>query len=259
MEITREQRKRIEAAKEKYVPTADDLNPSLRFVDNALVARFEADPVLSERMEKNPAHWTDDLTLVPTLLDAIVASDLYREYMDAPSTDYARDCEFWREVCKTIIIPSEALAEVMESRSVYWNDDMDVMSTFALKSLRKMASVPAGEPLPFLPQFKDSEDAAFGERLFTLAVEHRDEYRGYIERFINAEQWDPDRIAFMDIVIMTCAIAELLHFPSIPVPVTMNEYVEIANRYSGPRNGQFVNGVLFAVAEYLRTEGKLLK
>ena len=259
VEITREQRKRLDAAKEKYVPTAADLNPVTKFVDNAFIARPEADEAFTERMEKSPMHWDDDTVLVPRLLDAILASDLYAKYMEEPGGDYTSDCEFWRELCKSIILPSDDLAEAMESRSVFWNDDMQVMGTFVLKSLRQMASAKEGEPLPFLPQYTDAEDEAFGPELFTLAVEHRDEYRSYIDRFINAEHWDPERLAFMDIVIMTCAIAELLNYPAIPVPVTMNEYVEIANSYSTARSGQFVNGLLYSVSEYLRAEGKLTK
>ena len=259
VELTREQRKRLEAAKEKYVPTADDLNPQMRFVDNAFIARLEADEAFCERMEKQPSLWGDDMVLIPRLLSTILSSEIYKNYMAAPSTDYAADCEFWREVCRSIILPGEDLAEAMESRSVFWNDDMQVMGTFVLKSLRQMASAEDGKPLPFLPQFKDEEDAAFGGELFTLAVEHRDEYQAYINKFINAEHWDADRIAFMDVVIMTCAIAELMNYPAIPVPVTMNEYVEIANNYSTQRSGQFVNGVLYAVCEYLRSEGKINK
>ncbi|MDE6498469.1 MAG: transcription antitermination protein NusB [Muribaculaceae bacterium] len=259
VELTREQRKRLEAAKEKYVPTAEDLNPQTRFVDNAFIARLEADEVFAERMEKQPSLWSDDLVLVPRLLNTILSSDIYKRYMEAPSTDYAADCDFWREVCKSIILPGDDLAEAMESRSVFWNDDMQVMGTFVLKSLRQMAGVEEGKPLPFLPQFKDSEDASFGSELFTLAVEHKDEYQSYINKFINTEHWDAERMAFMDVVIMTCAIAELINYPSIPVPVTMNEYVEIANNYSTQRSGQFVNGVLYAVCEYLRSEGKINK
>lgn len=259
VEITRQQRARLDAAKEKYMPTAADLNPSLRFVDNTLVARLEADEQLQQRMESQPSHWSDDISLVPRLLDEILASDIYARYMDAPKDDYAADCEFWREVCKTIILPSDALAEVLESRSVFWNDDMQVMGTFVLKTLRRMASTPADMPLEFLPKYKDDEDAAFGDELFTTAVAHRDEYRAFIDRFINSEQWDTERIAFMDIVVMTCAIAELINYPAIPVPVTMNEYVEIANSYSSPRSGQFVNGVLYAVCEYLRSQGVINK
>lgn len=259
VELTREQRSRIDAAKEKYVPTAEDLNPEMRFVENSFIERLLADENFSERLEKRPSMWSDDPVLVPRLLDEIISSDVYRNYMAAPMVDYAADCEFWREVCKTIILPSEVLADAMESRSLFWNDDMQVMGTFVLKSLRQMASAPQDASLPFLPQYKDDEDEAFGPELFSLSVEHRDEYRSYIDKFINAEHWDPERLAFMDIVIMTCAIAELLNYPAIPVPVTMNEYVEIANSYSTARSGQFVNGLLYAVSEYLRSEGVLNK
>lgn len=258
-DITREQLNRIEAAKEKYVPTAADLNPDMRFVENKFVARLLADEAFCKRVEKQPMHWSDDPVLVPRLLDEILASDIYKKYMEAPSADYAADCELWRDLCKNIILPGEALAEAMENRSVFWNDDMQVMGTFVLKSLRQMASAPEGEPLPFLPQYKDAEDEAFGPELFTLAVQHKDEYRALIDRFIDREHWDTERIAFMDIVVMTCAIAELLNYPAIPVPVTMNEYVEIANSYSTARSGQFVNGVLYSVSDYLRSEGRLNK
>ena len=110
-----------------------------------------------------------------------------------------------------------------------------------------------------LPKYKDDEDAVFGMKLFTDAVDHREEYRGLIDRFINPEQWDSDRLAFMDIVVMMAAIAELLRFPSIPVAVTLNEYIEIANSYSTPRSGQFVNGVLYSVINYLKAEDMLDK
>lgn len=258
-DITREQLNRINTAKDKYVPTAADLNPDMRFVENQFVARLMEDKAFSERMDKHPMNWADDPVLVPRLLDDILASDIYHDYMAAPDTDYAADCEFWRLVCKNIILPGETLAEAMESSSLFWNDDMHVMGTFVLKTIRQIAVTPEGEPLPFLPQYKDAEDEAFGPGLFTLAVEHRDEYRALIDRFINKEHWDSERLAFMDIVVMICAIAELLNYPAIPVPVTMNEYVEIANSYSTARSGQFVNGVLYSVCEYLRKEGLLKK
>ncbi|MDE6109281.1 MAG: hypothetical protein K2F72_03225, partial [Muribaculaceae bacterium] len=139
VELTREQRKRLDAAKEKYVPTADDLNPRTRFVDNAFIARLEADEAFAERMEKQPSMWSDDPVLVPRLLSTIISSDLYKQYMEAPATDYAADCDFWRDVCRSIILPGDDLAEAMESRSVFWNDDLEIMSTFALKTMRRLS------------------------------------------------------------------------------------------------------------------------
>ena len=90
-------------------------------------------------------------------------------------------------------------------------------------------------------------------------MNHFDDYRAYIDKFINSSQWDPERLAFMDIVIMTTAIAEMLNYPQIPIPVTLNEYIEIANSYSTPRSGAFVNGILYSVINYLKEQGKLTK
>ncbi|MDE7467198.1 MAG: transcription antitermination protein NusB, partial [Muribaculaceae bacterium] len=197
------------------------------------------------------------LTLLKNLLDAIVQSDTYKEYMAQESTDWRTDCEFWRTVMRNIILPSDALAEAMEDKSVFWNDDLDIIGTFALKTIRKFGSENP-EKCRFLPQFKDEEDEQFGDRLFAFAIENRETYRGYIDRFISRD-WDPDRLAFMDIVIMIAAIAEIVNFPGIPLPVSMNEYIEIANAYSTPRSGAFINGILFSVATMLTEEGILHK
>lgn len=146
----------------------------------------------------------------------------------------------------------------MEARSVYWNDDLAIMGTFVLKSIKHFAASGRVDT-SLLPIYKDDEDAKFGPELFLTAIKERDTYKSYIEKFINDSSWDPERLAFMDIVILITAITELLKFPAIPMAVTMNEYVEIANYYSTQRSGQFINGVLFSIANYLREEGRLAK
>ena len=132
------------------------------------------------------------------------------------------------------------------------------MGTFVLKTLKRIASSPEG-CVELLPKYKDEEDARFGAELFMDAVNNFDEYRSYVEKFINSTSWDPERMAFMDLIVMVTAIAELLNYPLIPIPVTLNEYIEIANAYSTPRSGQFVNGILYSVINYLQEQGKLNK
>ena len=159
--------------------------------------------------------------------------------------------------------------EMIENKSVYWNDDLAIMGTFTLKTIKQMANTEQdcsaltpeelGRLVELLPVYKNREDEAFGPTLFEGAIKNRDEYRQYIDRFINDSQWDPERLAFTDIVILITAITELIAFPSIPVPVTLNEYIEIANYYSTARSGQFINGVLFSIVNYLKEQGKLLK
>ncbi|MDE5568296.1 MAG: transcription antitermination protein NusB [Muribaculaceae bacterium] len=258
MELTREQALRLDNAKSKFLATHEDLNPNTRFVDNRFIARLEANEDLQTYIAEHPVTWADDSSLIRSLLDSILESKIYQDYMEAETDDYAADCDFWRNVMKSIVLPSDDLAEALESKSIYWNDDLPIMGTFVLKTIKQFASSPDKE-VKFLPQYKDSEDEDFGPDLFRYAVENRETYRSYIDRFINASQWDPERLAFMDIVVMIAAIAELVNYPAIPVPVTMNEYIEIANSYSTSRSGQFINGILFSVVRYLNEEGIISK
>lgn len=249
---------RIEAAKEKYCPTDEELNPNTRFIDNRYVLAIRESAEIAAYVKNHPIAWDGDYYMLKELLDAIRQSDIYKEYMEAESVTYQDDCEFWRKVLKNVIFPSDALAEGMENKSVYWNDDLAVMGTFTLKTIKQMANAGDGS-VDILPVYKNDDDANFGPDLFIKAINNREEYRSYIDKFINDSQWDPERLAFTDIVILITAITELLNFPSIPVPVTLNEYIEIANYYSTARSGQFINGVLYSIVNYLKEEGKLTK
>lgn len=257
IEITRAQEQRLESAKEKFLPTETDLNPDTRFIDNAFVATLAANEELEDFLNKHPFSWTDDPVLVKNLLDAITASDIYKEYMNAPSTDYEADCEFWRSVMKNIIFPGDDIAEALESKSIYWNDDLSIMGTFVLKTIKQFSR--DGKQTKLLSKYKDRDDAEFGSQLFELSVRNREEYRTMIDNFIDTQRWDTERLALMDIVILETALAEILNFPSIPIAVSVNEYVEIANWYSTSRSGSFINGILAAVTSRLREEGKLIK
>ena len=258
IELTAEQADRHEAAKNKYLATAEDLNPDTRLVDNRFARFLAENEELQEFVKDHPFTWVDSSNLLKKLLDDVLQSDTYAEYMAKETTDWESDCEFWRTVLRNVILPSEDLAEALESKSIYWNDDLSTIGTFVLKTIRRFGMSENGEGVRFLPQFKDAEDAEFGARLFTNAVDNRETYREYIDRFISRD-WDPDRLAFMDIVIMTVAIAEIMNFPGIPLPVSMNEYVEIANMYSTRRSGPFINGILFSVVKMLSDEGLLHK
>lgn len=259
VELTDEQADRLEAAKGKYLASANDLNPDTRLVDNELANYLRRQPELVKFIEDNKFSWLEASGLRKALLDSILASDLYAEYTAAPTTDWYRDCDFWRSALKNIIIPSDSLEEAMEGMSIFWNDDLPIVGTFVLKTIRRLSTEkPAEDGNAFLPAFKDEEDAEFGGRLFEFAVTNRELYRSYIDRFISTD-WDPERLAFMDIVIMIVAIAEILNFPGIPVPVSLNEYIEIANTYSTPRSGPFINGILYSVIKMLADDGLLSK
>lgn len=253
-ELTRLEQSRLDEAREKYVPTSEDLNPNTRFIDNAYVKAIESSEKIQAYIKSSPINWDEDFLTLRRMLDEVKQSAAYQEYMEATASTPEQDCEFWRNILKTVILPGDALAEMLENKSVYWNDDLDIMSTFALKTIKRIG-ISGDTEDNILPQYKDDDDARFGQELFGDAVNNRETYIGYIHSFINSQQWDPERMAFMDLVIMLVAISEIINFPAIPIEVTMNEYVEIANCYSTPRSGQFVNGILFAVAKHLKEKG----
>lgn len=256
--LTRTREQQLETAKTKFLATAQDKNPNRRFVDNSLAAYLAGDEKLQQYCKEYGIDWESDYTLMTSLTDQIVKSKVYQEYMEAPDTDWNKDCEFWRTVMKNVIFPSDDFNEALENQSVYWNDDLQIIGTFALKTLRQAAQSD-DHKVEFLPQYKDEEDARFGAELFEDAVRNRDKYYGYIEKFVDTENWDTDRMAFMDTVIMITAIAEIINYPNIPLPVTMNEYIDIANAYSSAKSGQFINGVLYSVVQYLKEQGVIIK
>lgn len=258
IELTREQERRIETAKEKHLATAEERNPNMRFVNNAFAHRLMYDDEITKKISETGMTWETQISLVNSLLKAITESELYATYMAAPSTDYTADAEFWRSVLRNIVFTNDEFAEVLEDKSIYWNDDLQIMGTFVLKTIRQ-SQTDITEPLRLLPRYKDDEDARFGEELFSDTVSNREKYREYIDSFINTGSWDPERLAFMDIVIMMTAISELINFPKIPIAVTMNEYIEIANGYSTGKSGQFVNGILYNVVNKLRQDGNFFK
>ena len=257
IDLTQFQYQRIDAAKTKYLPSDEDLNPNTRFIDNKLVESVENNEDFKEFISNNPISWNDDPLFLKCILDKIIASDIYSDYMNAETNSYADDCNFWRNILKNVIFNDDVFLDALESRSSYWNDDLHIIGTFVLKTIKQFSSN-NGVGALFVPQFKDSEDAEFGPILFAETINNFSLYRGYIDQFIS-KQWDTERLAFMDIIIMTTAIAELVKFPSIPIPVTLNEYIEIANSYSTPKSGQFINGILYSVINYLKNEGVLNK
>lgn len=257
IDLTQMQYQRIDAAKTKYLPTIEDLNPNTRFIENRLIQSIENNQEFQDYIAKNPICWNDDPLYLKSILDKIISSDIYIEYMNAKSNCYADDCNFWRNILKNIIFNDDDFQDALESKSPYWNDDLHIIGTFVLKTIKQFSNN-EGENASFIPQFKDQEDAEFGPILFAETINNFNTYRGYIDQFIS-KQWDSERLAFMDIIIMTTAIAEMIKFPLIPIPVTLNEYIEIANNYSTAKSGQFINGILYSVINYLKEEGILNK
>ncbi len=256
VELTRLQEKRLDAAKNKYLPTKEDLFPNTKFIDNSFVKTLESCEPLQEFVKDNSLSWSDCEVYLRLVLDKILNSEIYGEYMSKENSTFEEDAEFWRQLLKKIVFLDDDLTDALEEKSVYWNDDLNTVGTFVLKTIRKFGQ---GDYKNLLPKYKDDEDREFADILYTRSIANMDEYMKWIDMFVQKDSWETDRLAFMDVVILLVSITELLYVPSVPIVVTINEYVEIAKDYSTAKSGQFINGILIPIINYLKSEGKLQK
>ena len=257
IELTDVQDLRLDEAKHKFLPTEEDLNPNMRFVENEFVKRLRADQTLADFVDDKKINWRDDELFVRLLLDKILRSEEYQEYMEMPKTSLVRDGEVWYQLMKKVVLPDENFLEHLQSMSVYYtDDDLQIIGQFVMKTIRRFEDE---EAQPILPQYKNDDDSKFGEQLFSKAVAEMEENNSYIDQFVKTEKWDVERIALMDRVVMCTALTEIRNYPSIPVNVSLNEYIELAKDYSTPRSGQFVNGILNAVVNKLRADKVIIK
>ena len=256
VEVTKQANKRLNAAKNTLVPTKEELFPNTKFVENRFIAQLEVNKQLLEFSNNQKKTWENEADFVKTLCDKILESDIYKEYMASETSSYEEDRELWRKLYKNIIFNNIELDQVLEDQSLYWNDDKEIVDTFVLKTIKRFDEK-NGAKQELLPEFKDEEDQDFARRLFRRTILNADYYRHLISE--NTKNWDLDRVAFMDVVIMQIALAEILSFPNIPVSVSLNEYVEIAKLYSTPKSGGFINGTLDGIVNSLKKENKLTK
>ena len=257
IELTHIQEMRLDEARNKYLPTEEELNPNMKFVNNRLVAALSSNDQLQEYAQEHAVTWNDDPILERLVLDKIVKSDLYQEYMTSDEDSITQDSQLWQQLIKQVVLPDENMVEAIEQRSLYWTeDDIDLMAQFVCKTFRRMAN---GAEDAILPMFKDDEDGDFGKDLFKATVTQMPENNEIIDNLVEESRWDKDRIVLMDRIIMCAALAEMRSFEKIPIAVTLNEYIELAKNFSTAASGKFVNGILNNAAKQLRKDGKLFK
>ena len=256
VEVTKQANKKLNAAKNKLIPTKEELFPNTKFVENRFIAQLEVNKQLLDFAGNQKKTWENEADFVKSLCEQIMESDIYKEYMASETSSYEEDREVWRKIYKKIIFNNAELDQVLEDQSLYWNDDKEIVDTFVLKTIKRFEEK-NGARQELLPEFKDDEDQDFARRLFRRAILNSDYYRHLISE--NTKNWDLDRVAFMDVIIMQIALAEVLSFPNIPVSVSLNEYVEIAKLYSTPKSGGFINGTLDGIVNQLKKENKLTK
>ena len=253
--LTREARRRLEITQSKAKREGSE-EPSQKFAFNRFALQLESNKQLSEFMETQRRTWEDEPEFVGRLFEQIEQSQVYKEYMESSDDDYASDRELWRRLYRKLIQENESLEALLEEKSLYWNDDKDVVDTFVLKTIKRFDEK-NGAKQELLPEYDSEEEKDYARKLFRATILNADEYQRMMSEA--SQNWDFSRLAYMDIIIMQIAIAEMLTFPSIPLNVTINEYVELAKLYSTPRSPGYINGMLDAIARHLIMTGRLMK
>lgn len=253
--VTKEERYRVDMLSQRAEREGAE-KPSQRFAFNQFAVQLEENKMLNVFLEDKKLTWDDDIEFVRKLCNQIEQSQMYKDYMANPETDYETDRELWRRLYKTLIQDNTDLDALLEEKSLYWNDDKEVVDTFVLKTIKRF-ELKNKSKQELLPEYKDEEDKDFALKLFRSTILNADDYHRYMSE--TSRNWDFSRLAYMDVVIMQIAIAELLTFPNIPATVTINEYVELAKLYSTSRSGAYINGMLDAIARYLIDTGKMFK
>ena len=253
--VARESRKYLEVAQSKAQREGTAM-PSQKFAYNRFAIQVERNTALNDILDAKKISWNDHPEFVNKLYLQITDSQIYKEYMDSSDDSYEADRELLRKLYRTLIENNEGIDSILEEESLYWNDDKEIVDTFVVKTIKRFDEK-AGHKQAILPEYASEEDIDFARKLFRAAILNADEYQHYMGEM--SRNWDFNRLAFMDVIIMQIAIAEMMTFPGIPINVTINEYVEIAKLYSTPRSGGYINGILDPIARMLVKSGRMLK
>ena len=254
--ITHEAQRHLEVAQAR-AKREGSAEPSQKFAYNRFALQLEANHMLNDFLETQKKNWDQEQPeFLKKTYNQITKSGIYRDYMASEEDSYDADREVWRKLYRTLIQNNEELDALLEEQSLYWNDDKEVVDTFVLKTIKRFEEKNQAHQ-ELLPEYASEEDKDYARKLFRATIMNADEYQHYMSDA--SRNWDFSRLAYMDIVIMQIAIAEMMTFPSIPITVTINEYMELAKLYSTPRSAGYINGMLDAIARHLIQTGRLMK
>jgi N utilization substance protein B len=256
-EIHRKAEAYLKKSQQKHLATQEEKDPNKKFLNNQLLNNLRQNVRLHEELTKRKLdNWQLDDEYIDILFKETLRSEEYLQYMTSNSNSFKEDLDFVVSLFKNVIAPNDKLYDYIEDQKLTWPDDLPLVNTTILKLMRK--TKPNSSNGHFVPPlYKDEEDKTFGEELFTDTIKNESTYTEEIkERTMN---WDSDRIASMDAVLLKMAICEFQEFPTIPVKVTINEYLEIAKEYSTPKSSVFINGILDKIVSDYKASGKLNK
>lgn len=254
VEVARYAESRQELAKQKKLPTYEDLNPNRRFVDNAVVNLLANGETISDEIAKRKITWANHYDIVKDIYNRMLEADYYKAYMNASISTFTDDKKFV-EAFYTSLEEDDALADVIDDMSLLWNDDLSFALYMVIRTVSGLKQ--SHDDIKILPQFKSEDDLEFARTLFIKSLVQYEDNQDIVDKY--TQNWDVERIAFMDNLIISIAISELTTFDSIPVKVTLDEWIDIAKYYSSPTSANFVNGVLDKVVSELTADGRIKK
>jgi transcription antitermination protein NusB len=247
---------RIEISRQKKVPTYEDLHPNLKFIHNKLIEQIRNNLHLKAYLQEHKLSWVNYPELIKGLYNELIGSDDYINYINSTENSYNEDKNFATLIYYKIMAKHEPLYANLEEQSIYWNDEIDYVLGIVIKTIKKF-KVEEGVNAKLMPLYKSTADEDFSKTLLRKVILNHEEYREMIEKY--SKNWDIDRIAFVDILLMQMAIAEAIEFQSIPIKVTLNEYLELSKFYSTPKSNVFINGILDKIVVQLKEENKINK
>ena len=260
--LTKIARERIESAKAKFNPTEEERNPNMKFADNALAKALDEDADFQKVFAKKKFSWAQYDLLLKKIMNSVCSKEYYAEYMASEKRSLAEDCKLFTRIYEEEFVDSEELDQILEDKSLYWNDDLAYSLTWCCKTLKGFAK---GESWSLLPLYQSEmmagndveSDLAFVRKLLQSSFAAYERYSAMVSESVTG--WEKDRLFSTDMVLIVMGLAEAASFPTIPVKVTINEYVEISKFYGTPKSRSFVNGLLDRLIQKLADEGQIAK
>jgi N utilization substance protein B len=257
IELAKKEKVFLHLSSQKHLATSEERNPNTKFINNSIFKLLEDNNSLSIALENRKINnWNIHDDYIQLLLTSLKESKLYDKYMSNPTVSFEEDKQFVIDLFTDIIVSNEKLYEYLEDDKLTWIDDIPVVNTQIVKQLKAIKSA-EDESFRVPKLFKDADDKDFAKDLFRKTVLNEKELAKEFDS--KTPNWDMDRIAEMDTIILKMAICELLKFPSIPVKVTLNEYLELAKEYSTPKSSIFINGILDNLVKEFQTNKKMIK
>ena len=260
-ELTAYAQQQIEEQLVRARATHSSWVPNRRFVNNRVAQQIFDNRSLRARIQEQRLSWDSGMPVISNVYKQMVESDFYRTYMHAESCSYEDDKRLWRQIYQFLLVGNETLQESLEEMEVAldqegWTTDMDMVITYVIKTLKRFKEDDTDE-LPLLDMFGSEEELEFGKNLLQWSIELTEENKVLIAKAL--QNWEADRIAYMDQIILLVALAEIRHFSEIALEISMNEYIEIAKEYSSDKSYIFINGVLNRIVNDLRADNQLFK